>query len=102
MYYVQPVELADGCRTTYETQEQTVDPLVPTPLDGVLMAVWITALFLAGAAFISLMRRASTSGRRLLAWVIVVLFVPILGPAAWFIARRRGRPVRSDSGGFGS
>ncbi|ROR29013.1 phospholipase D-like protein [Curtobacterium sp. JUb34] len=77
-------------------------PLVPTPLDGVLMAMSITALFLAGAAFISVMRRASTSGGRLVAWVVVVLFVPILGPAAWFIARRRGARVEPDGGGFGS
>ncbi|MCA5923792.1 PLD nuclease N-terminal domain-containing protein [Curtobacterium oceanosedimentum] len=79
-----------------------MDPLVPTSLDSVLMAVPITALFLAGAAFISLMRRASTSGPRLLAWVVVVLFVPILGPTVWFIARRRGAPVEPDGGGFGS
>lgn len=78
-----------------------MNPLVPTALDGVLIAMSLVALFFAISAFISLMRSGSSSGRRLLAWTLVVLFVPIVGPATWFIARRRGRSIKPD-GGLGS
>ena len=82
-------------------EEQMMNPLVPTALDGVLMAVSLFALFLALAAFISLIRSRSTFGRRLLGWTLVVLFVPIIGPATWFVARHRERSIvpRNDDVG---
>ena len=83
-------------------EKSTMNPLVPTALDGVLMAVSLVALFLALAAFISLMRSGSTSGRHLIAWTLVVLFVPIIGPAMWFIARRRERSTEANGDGLGS
>jgi hypothetical protein len=80
---------------------QMMNPLVPTVSDGVLMAVSLLALFLALAAFISLIRARSTSGRRLLGWTLVVLFAPIIGPATWLFARHRERSIepRSDDVG---
>ena len=83
-------------------EKSTMNPLVPTALDGVLMGVSLVALFLALATFISLMRSWSTSGRRLIAWTLVVLFVPIIGPAAWFVARHRERSIEANGDGFGS
>lgn len=74
-------------------KEQMMNPLVPTALDGVLMAVSLLALFLALAAFISLIRSRSTPGRRLLGWTLVVLFAPIIGPVTWFVARHRERSI---------
>ena len=84
------------------TVEPTMNPLVPTVVDGVLMAVSLVALFVALAAFVSLMQSGSPSGWRLLAWTFVVLFVPIIGPATWFVARRRGRPIGPRHVGFRS
>lgn len=84
------------------TEKSTMNPLVPTALDGVLMTVSLIALFLALAAFISLMRSGSTSGRRLIVWTLVVLFVPIIGPATWLIARCRERSSEANGDGFGS
>ncbi|WP_186377183.1 PLD nuclease N-terminal domain-containing protein [Curtobacterium pusillum] len=66
------------------------------------MTVSVVALLLALAAFLSLIRSGSTSGRRLLAWTVVVLFVPIIGPATWFVARHRERSTEPDDDGFGS
>jgi hypothetical protein len=66
-----------------------MNPLIPTPLDGVLMVVSLVALFLALAAFISLIRSASPSGWPLLAWTLVVLLIPFIGPAAWFKVQHR-------------
>ncbi|MCC8907451.1 PLD nuclease N-terminal domain-containing protein [Curtobacterium sp. GD1] len=59
------------------------------------MAMSLVAPFLALAAFISLIRSASSSGWRLLGWTLVVLFVPIIGSATWFLARHRERSVES-------
>jgi cytochrome bd-type quinol oxidase subunit 1 len=73
------------------TEEQSMNPLVPTALDGALMAVSLVALILALAAFVSLIRAGSPAGWPLLAWVLVVLLVPFVGPAAWFTVRRRER-----------
>lgn len=63
------------------------------------MAVSLVALFLALAAFVSLIRAASLSGWRLLGWALVVLFVPIIGSAAWFLSRYRERSVEPENGG---
>ncbi|MBT2503783.1 PLDc N-terminal domain-containing protein [Curtobacterium sp. ISL-83] len=79
-----------------------MNPLVPTALDGVLMTVSVVALLVALAAFLSLIQSSSTSGRRLLAWTVVVLFIPIMGPATWFAARQRERSIEPNDDGFGS
>ncbi|MBF4613083.1 hypothetical protein [Curtobacterium sp. VKM Ac-1376] len=68
-----------------------MNPLVPTVLDAAVLIVCLVALILALAAFGSLARSASLNGWRLLAWAFVVLFVPFVGPATWFVARRRAR-----------
>lgn len=66
-----------------------MNPLIPTALDGTLMIVSLVALFLTLAAFISLIRSASPSGWWLLAWTLVVLLIPFIGPAAWFTVQHR-------------
>ncbi|MFJ4075380.1 PLDc N-terminal domain-containing protein [Curtobacterium sp. NPDC089991] len=69
-----------------------MSPLVPTALDGAAMSVCILGLLLALAALTSLIRAASLTGRHLLAWALVVLFVPFVGPVSWFAVRfRRSR-----------
>ena len=66
-----------------------MNPLVPTLLDGTLMVVSLVALALSSSAFLSLARAGALTGRRGLAWTLVVLFVPFLGATAWFVARHR-------------
>ena len=66
-------------------------PLVPTVLDGTLMVVSLVALVLSLSAFLSLARAGALTGRRGLAWTLVILLVPVLGATAWFVARRRER-----------
>lgn len=68
-----------------------MNPLVPTALDGALMAVSLVAMSLALVAFVSVIRSASASGSCSLIWAVVVLLVPIVGPALWFVVRRRQR-----------
>ncbi|WP_416393243.1 MULTISPECIES: PLDc N-terminal domain-containing protein [unclassified Curtobacterium] len=68
-----------------------MNPFVPTTFDGALMAVAVGALILALTAFVSLLLSRTASGWHLLAWALIVLVVPIVGPAAWFVARRRER-----------
>jgi hypothetical protein len=71
-----------------------VSPLVPTALDGAAMSVCSLGLLLALAALTSLSRAASLTGRHLLAWALVVLFVPFVGPVSWFCFRLRGKRQR--------
>ena len=71
-----------------------VSPLVPTALDGAAMSVCIFGLLLALAALASLIRAASPKGWHLLAWALVVLFVPFVGPVSWFAVRLLGRRQR--------
>lgn len=74
-----------------------MNPLAPTPLDGTMMVVAIIAFVLAIAALISLIIAApKLSGWRLLGWALVVLLVPIVGPAAWFVSRQRERSARLE------
>jgi hypothetical protein len=83
-------------------KERIMNPLVPTALDGALMTVSLGALVLAFAAFVSLIWSSSRAGRRLLVWTLVVLFVPIVGPAMWFVTRHRQRTVQPRPGSSGS
>ncbi|MFJ3383421.1 MULTISPECIES: PLDc N-terminal domain-containing protein [unclassified Curtobacterium] len=79
-----------------------MDPLSPTVLDGVLTAVSLVALLLALAALVSLIRSRAIAGRRLLGWALVVILVPIIGPAAWFVVRSRQRSIAPTESGVGS
>lgn len=83
---------------TTHVEEEIMNPLVPTALDGVLTAVSIVALFLAFSAFVALMRSQTIGGWRLFAWAFVVLLVPIVGPATWFVAQHRERSIESRGG----
>ncbi|MBT1623578.1 PLDc N-terminal domain-containing protein [Curtobacterium flaccumfaciens pv. oortii] len=58
------------------------------------MSVCIVGLLLALAALASLIRAASLTGLEFLAWTLVVLFVPFVGPVSWFAVRLRGRRQR--------
>lgn len=75
-----------------------MNPFVPTVFDGALMALSVVALLLALVAFTSLLVSRTASGWRSLAWALVILFVPIVGPAAWFVARRRERSIAHSNG----
>jgi hypothetical protein len=86
----------------YLTEVETMNPLVPSALDGVLTAVSLAALILVVVAFISLVCAAPRDGRRLLAWGLVVLLVPFIGPAAWIVARRRERSIDRKTDAFRS
>lgn len=71
-----------------------MSPLVPTALDGAAMSVCICGLLLALAALASLLSAESATRWHLLAWTLVVLFVPFVGPVSWFTIRLRGRRRR--------
>ncbi|SOC88093.1 Phospholipase_D-nuclease N-terminal [Curtobacterium sp. 314Chir4.1] len=79
-----------------------MNPLVPSALDGVLTIGSLVALILALVALISVLRATFPSGWRQLAWALVVLVVPYIGPLAWFVARRRERSLELGHGVDGS
>jgi choline-glycine betaine transporter len=74
-----------------------MNPLVPTPFDGTMMVVAVIAFVLMVVALFSLILAApKLSGWRLVAWALLVLLVPFVGPAAWLISRQRERTARLE------
>ena len=67
-----------------------MNPLIPSVLDVAGAGIAVLRLMLAVWAVVSLARTASRmSPRRALAWVLIVLAVPLVGPLAWLGAGRR-------------
>lgn len=57
---------------------------------------------LAIAALLSIARRPGSGAENRALWTVVVVILPVVGPAMWFATRRRGVDVaaaRSDDGG---
>ena len=72
------------------------NPLVPSAYDVVWGAVMLVLFVLAIAALISLARsRASLTASQTLAWVLLILLIPLLGAIAWLVAGRPRTPVPS-------
>lgn len=71
------------------------NPLIPGPLDvvvaGVAVAVWVFAAL----ALISAIRAPHISGVRFWLWFIAIVFLPIVGPTAWFVRGREPEAARS-------
>jgi len=79
----------------------SADPLLPAAFDLVWSSVVVLVLALIIVALISLARNArQLTSTQALVWTIVVIFVPVIGPIAWFsIGRRSGSvqtPLRTD------
>ena len=76
-----------------------VNPLPPTAYDIVWSVVAVVIVGLAIVAILSLSRVARRlTAVQALIWVLVVLFVPVLGPVAWLaVGRRAGLEGRPDS-----
>lgn len=77
----------------------TVNPLFPAGYDVVWSVVAVVIIGLAIVAIVSLSRVARRlTAVQALIWVLVVLFVPVLGPVAWLaVGRRAGLEGRPDS-----
>jgi hypothetical protein len=55
--------------------------------------LWLAgaALLLAGAALASIWSGGRHSRKARVVWTAIVVLVPVLGPAAWFVLGREGR-----------
>ncbi len=74
------------------------NPLVPSAYDVVWGAVMLVLFVLAIAALISLARsRSSLTATQTLAWVLLILLIPLLGASAWLVAGRPRIPMPSAS-----
>jgi len=75
---------------------ETVNPLVPAGYDVVWSAIALVAAVCAVVALVSLMWAARRlTATQALVWVLVVLLIPVAGPAAWLaVGRRAGMPRR--------
>lgn len=73
------------------------NPLLPSLYDIVFGIVWIAVVALTVVAFVSALRDRRVTGTRFLLWALLIWFVPVLGPIAWFVARPRGDEVTAAS-----
>lgn len=74
-----------------------MNPLVPTSVDVMLSLLAVAVAVYALVALVSVLRSGSVSGMRELAWVLLVLFVPVAGPTLWFMMGPRRRPAIAGS-----
>ncbi|MFF7293741.1 PLDc N-terminal domain-containing protein [Microbacterium sp. NPDC008134] len=65
------------------------NPLIPTAFDVAVSVVWLIVCAYAVVAFISVVRDRRVVGIRFLLWFLVIALVPVIGPTAWFVLRRR-------------
>jgi hypothetical protein len=74
------------------------NPLIPAGYDIAWSVVAVAVIALTIVALISLARSAQRlTSLQALIWVLVVLFVPVLGSTSWMaVGRRTASPVISD------
>ncbi|WP_159793610.1 PLD nuclease N-terminal domain-containing protein [Puerhibacterium puerhi] len=60
-------------------------PFLPAAYDW----VWTVVVLLTLAAVVDVLRRRGVAPVTTLTWVVVALFLPLLGPALWFAWGRR-------------
>lgn len=68
-----------------------VNPLLPAGYDIVWSMVMVALLALAVLALVSIGRAREVTGWRTLAWIVVVLALPLVGPVLWFLLGRTSR-----------
>lgn len=75
----------------------TINPLMPAGYDIAWTAVTVLVVALTVVALVALARSAKqlTSTQALL-WTLIVLLVPVIGPAAWLFIGRRAHSVPSS------
>ncbi|AZS43655.1 MULTISPECIES: PLD nuclease N-terminal domain-containing protein [Microbacterium] len=74
-----------------------INPLIPSGYDIAWSVVALVGAVLAIVALVSLARSARhLSARQALGWVLLTIFIPILGPVTWLAIGRRahGMPPR--------
>jgi hypothetical protein len=77
----------------------SANPLVPTGYDIAWTAVSVLLVVLLVVALVSIARAANrlTSFQALI-WVLVAIFMPVVGPIAWLSIGRRPVPAQAQVG----
>lgn len=74
------------------------NPLIPAGYDIAWAVISILALALVVLALLSLARAAKNlTALQGLAWTLIVLFVPIVGPTAWLAIGRQAKKSPQDA-----
>ena len=74
-----------------------VNPLIPSIYDVVFGCIWLAVVALTVVAFVSALRERRVTGIHFVLWALLIWFVPVLGPIAWFVRRPRGADVPAAS-----
>ncbi len=75
-----------------------VNPLIPSIYDVVFGSIWLAVVALTVVAFVSALRERRVTGIHFVLWALLIWFVPVLGPLAWFVRRPRLTTVAPESG----
>lgn len=68
-----------------------MNPLVPTTLDVAWSLFALASLVFAVVALVSLFRTHETGRTLTVVWTLLIVLLPFLGSAGWFVASRRLR-----------
>lgn len=85
----------------YREVMNPTSPLVPAAYDVMWSVLVVGLLGLLAAALWSIHRSRTATAHEQLAWTLVVLLLPVVGPLLWFVARvpRRVVTVGEDATG---
>jgi uncharacterized membrane protein YhaH (DUF805 family) len=82
---------------------EALNPLVPAAFDVTWAASTAVVLFLLVIALVSLARSARRlTASQALAWVLVAILLPVVGPLAWLFIGRRSVPAAESASATGS
>lgn len=78
----------------------SVNPLLPAGYDITYSALSVVVVALMIMALVSVARSAKKlTATQALVWTVLIIFLPVLGPTAWFaIGRQTARPRNSSPG----
>lgn len=75
--------------------DDIANPLMPPAYDLVWSTISIAAIVMLIIALVSLSRnRAELTAQQASLWVLLMIFLPLIGPFAWLLA---GRPARLET-----
>lgn len=74
---------------------ETINPLIPAGYDIAWSVAALVGVVLLVIALVSVGRDSSLTAGQRLVWVLLAIFLPVVGPVAWLLAGRRATAARA-------
>ncbi|MBV0893893.1 PLDc N-terminal domain-containing protein [Microbacterium sp. NC79] len=75
---------------------ETINPLIPAGYDIAWSVAALVGVVLLVIALVSIGRDSSLTAGQRLVWVLLAIFLPVVGPVAWLVAGRRATAARAQ------